>query len=158
MKATILLTVLIVAMGAFLTAQSARAGARESDTTPSLTIAYLPQSREPSFKVFWTKFKTAVISGDKNLVATMSQFPIEMSYGIAPIRNRTEFIRRYREIFSDQADAQKCFAKAKPVVERHNPNRFTVGCEDAAGNEVVVYAFMRTRTGWKFKSLDNINE
>lgn len=156
MKATILLALLTVVMLTCLTARAPCADARGHDT-PSLAIALMPQT-EPAYKVFWTKFKTAVIAGDKNLVATMSQFPIEMSYGIAPIRNRTQFIKRYREIFSQQADAQKCFAKAQPVVERDEPNRFTVGCEDAAGNEVVIYAFVKTRTGWKFKSLDNINE
>lgn len=144
MKATILPAVLTVAL-----AQA---------TTPSFTAGFLHQSNDPSINSFWTQFKAAVIKGDKNLVATMSRFPIEMSYGIAPIGNRTQFIRRYREIFSEQADARKCFAKAKPVVEANDRNRFTVGCEDAAGNEVVIYAFVKTRTGWKFTSLDNINE
>ena len=29
---------------------------------------------------------------------------------------------------------------------------------DAAGNEVVIYHFEQTRTGWKFSGLDNLNE
>lgn len=32
------------------------------------------------------------------------------------------------------------------------------GCKKAAGDEVIVYGFVLSGTGWKFKSLDNINE
>jgi hypothetical protein len=146
MKATILLAMLIVSLAQV--------------TAPSLTVGFLPsyQTKDPSINSFWAKFKAAVLKGDKTLVADMSHYPVEMSYGIAPIRNRTQFIRHYREIFSEQADARKCFAEAKPVVEANDRKRFSVGCKEAAGNEVVIYAFVRTQTGWKFKSLDNINE
>lgn len=111
-----------------------------------------------SVDAFWARFKSAVIKSDKAGVAAMSQFPIEMPYGVASIKNRSQIIRRYRELFSVQADARKCFAEAQPVVDSSDRNRFTVGCKDAAGNEVVVYGFVRTRTSWKLKSLDNINE
>jgi hypothetical protein len=43
-------------------------------------------------------------------------------------------------------------------LKRLNLNRFTIGCKDEAGNEVVVYGFLRTRNGWKLVFLDNINE
>ena len=154
MKAIILLALLSIA----LVASSPPDDAGGSDNTRDPAAGFLRQSKDPWINSFWTQFKAAVIKGDKNLVATMSQFPIEMSYGIAPIKNRTQFIRRYREIFSEQADAKTCFGEAKPVVEASVRNRFSVGCKDAAGNEVVIYAFVRTRTGWKFKSLDNLNE
>ena len=116
------------------------------------------QSNDSSIDAFWTKFKAAVIAGDKTGVAAMSQFPIEMPYGVASVKNRSQLIRRYREVFNVQANAQKCFAESKPVIDAGNRNRFEVGCKDSAGNEVVVYGFVRTRTGWKFHSLDNINE
>ncbi len=76
----------------------------------------------PSIQAFWTKFKMAVIKGDKEAVATMSQFPI----GMPKAGNK--------------------------------PNSFTVGCKNSAGDEVVIYTFVLTRAGWKFKSLDNLNE
>jgi hypothetical protein len=38
------------------------------------------------------------------------------------------------------------------------PKEFTIGCDNGSGEKVVIYAFSLTKTGWKFKSLDNINE
>ena len=51
-----------------------------------------------------------------------------------------------------------CFNKAKREMDTANPKHFSVACPDAAGNEVVIYHFEQTRTGWKFTGLDNINE
>lgn len=116
------------------------------------------QQSDPSVEQFWAKFKAAVLKTDKSSVASMSRFPVEMPYGVPKIRNRTQLARRWRDIFNVQANAVKCFEDAKPVVDPAAPNRFTVGCKDEAGNEVVVYGFSRTRSGWKLTFLDNINE
>ena len=113
---------------------------------------------DPSIETFWAKFKAAVIKGDKESIAAMSQFPITMPYGIPSVRTKAQLLKRYREVFNRQADAAKCFAESRPEVDTANKNRFTVGCKDAAGNEVVIYGFVRTRGVWKLKSLDNINE
>jgi hypothetical protein len=112
----------------------------------------------PSVEQFWSKFKTAVQKSDKTSVASMSQFPIEMPYGVGKIRTRTQLARRWRDLLNVQANAAKCFEDAKPVIDPAAPNRFTVGCKDEAGNEVVVYGFLKTRAGWKLIFLDNINE
>ena len=124
----------------------------------ALGESIVARQNDASMEVFWGKFKAAVQKSDKTAVAAMSQFPIEMPYGVPKVRTRSQLVRRWREVFSVQANAVNCFGDAKPVVDSANRNRFTVGCKDAAGNEVVVYGFVRTRTGWKFNSLDNINE
>jgi hypothetical protein len=113
---------------------------------------------DASFNLFWQKFKMAVIQGNKAAVASMSSFPVEMSYGIPSIRNRSQMLRRYREVFKQQTDAAQCFSKKQPEVDPQEPKRFSIACPDAGGNEVVIYAFLRTRWGWKFVGLDNINE
>jgi hypothetical protein len=113
---------------------------------------------DKSIDEFWTKFNTAVQKQDKASIVTMSQFPIEMPYGVPKIRTRAQLIRRYRDLFNQQTNAAKCFESAKPVVDSEDANRFTVGCKDEAGNETIVYGFKRTGTGWKLISLDNINE
>ena len=118
------------------------------------TSAAAPQN-DRSVEQFWAKFKAAVQKADKRSVALMSQFPIEMPYGVPKIRNRTQLARRWRDLFNVQANAAKCFEDAKPVLEREG---LSVGCKDAAGNEVVVYGFVSTKMGWKLKYLDNINE
>ena len=116
------------------------------------------QQNNPSVEQFWAKFKTAVQKSDKTSVASMSRFPIGMPYGVPKIRTSTQLARRWRDLFNVQADAAKCFAEAKPVVDPTAPNRFTVGCKNEAGDEVVIYGFMRVRGSWKLDYLDNINE
>jgi len=107
---------------------------------------------------FWQNFKTAVSKRDVETIARLSKFPLEMSYGIPVIRTKAQLSRRYRQVFNEQTDAAACFAKAKPEFDAANPKHFTVACPDAAGNEVVIYHFEQTRTGWKFAGLDNLNE
>jgi hypothetical protein len=113
---------------------------------------------DSSLEAFWAKFKSAVIKGDKEAVATMSQFPIGMPYGVRTIKTKADLLKRYREVFNVQANAAKCFANAQPTTDATAKNQFTIGCKDAAGNETVIYAFVKTRGIWKLKSLDNINE
>lgn len=111
-----------------------------------------------SLDTFWARFKAAVIKGDKNAVGQLSQFPIGMPYGVPAVKTRAQLIKRYRQVFNGETNAAKCFGEARPVIDPDNRKRFTVGCKNAAGDEVIIYAFILTRTGWKFESLDNINE
>ena len=124
----------------------------------SLTALATPAQRSDSMETFWQKFKAAVIAGDKQTVAALSSFPLDMSYGIPSIKNRAALRRRWNEVFSQQTDAVKCFSTKKPETEAGKPRAFSVACPDAGGNEVVIYHFQRGRTGWKFVGLDNINE
>jgi hypothetical protein len=107
---------------------------------------------------FWESFKTAVSKRDVETIARFSKFPIEMSYGIPSIKTKAQLAKRYRQLFNEQTDAAKCFSKAKPEMDADNPKHFSVACPDAGGNEVVIYHFEKTRTGWKLTGLDNINE
>jgi hypothetical protein len=111
-----------------------------------------------SLDTFWTRFKTAVIKGDKDALAQLSQLPIGMPYGVPAVKTRAQLIKRYGQVFNGETNAAKCFAESRPVIDVDNRKRFTVGCKNAAGDEVIIYGFVLTRTGWKFKSLDNINE
>jgi hypothetical protein len=123
-----------------------------------VSAAVRPALADDSIKTFWEKFRAAVIKGDREAVAALTRFPVEMSYGKAKIRSRAQLARRYREVFNEQTDAARCFDKARPETEASDPKSFTVACPDAAGNLVVVYRFARTGTGWKFAALDNLNE
>lgn len=113
---------------------------------------------DASIDVFWEKFRAAVTKGDKMVVASLSQFPIGMPYGVRTIRNNAQLSRRYRDVFNSETNAAKCFREARPEINPDNPAEFTVGCKNAAGDEVVIYSFGRTRNGWKFTRLDNLNE
>ncbi|HET6854326.1 MAG TPA: hypothetical protein VFH46_18640 [Pyrinomonadaceae bacterium] len=122
------------------------------------SIASSPGQAQNPLETFWAAFKTAVSKHDIEGVARLSRFPIGMSYGIPSIKTKAQLTKRYRQIFNEQSDAAACFSKAKPELNAENPKEFTVACPDAAGNEVVIYHFQQTRTGWKFTGLDNLNE
>jgi hypothetical protein len=77
---------------------------------------------------------------------------------VPTVKNSAQLIKRYRLLFNGEANAAKCFSDAHPVIDSDNRNRFTVGCKNSAGDEVIIYSFVRTKAVWKFKSLDNINE
>ena len=126
-------------------------------TLTTLSLLLLLTGAE-SAETFFQSFKTAVSKHDVETIARMSKFPLAMSYGIPVIRTKAQLTRRYRQVFKEQTDAASCFAKAKPEIDAGNSKHFTVACPDAAGNEVVIYHFEQTRTGWKFTGLDNLNE
>ena len=107
---------------------------------------------------FWQQFKTAVTSKNVETIATLSRFPIQMSFGIPIIKSKADLQKRYRKVFNEQTDAAACFRKAKPEIDHDNYKHFTIACPDAAGNEVIIYHFNQTRTGWKFTGMDNLNE
>lgn len=95
---------------------------------------------------------------DVQTVARLSQFPVRLSYGLPSIKTKAQLAKRYRQVFNEQTDAAACFSKAKPKMDPGKAKAFTVACPDAAGNEVVIYHFRLTKTGWKFAALDNLNE
>lgn len=113
---------------------------------------------DSGIEAFWTKFKAAVIKGDKPGIVAMTQFPVAMPYGQASIKTGAQLLKRYRQVFNSEANAAKCFADARPETDPARPKEFTIGCDNGSGVKVVIYTFQLTKTGWKFKSLDNINE
>ncbi len=117
----------------------------------------LPAGPDPR-DTFWQQFKAAVIKKDVDAVAALSKFPLGMSYGIPTVKSKLDLRKRYRKVFNEQSDAAACFNKAQPEIDPENAKHFTVACPDAAGNEVVIYHFTQTRTGWKFTGMDNLNE
>jgi hypothetical protein len=128
-------------------------------TITTLSLLFLLSSQTPnSFDSFWQTFKTAVNKRDVETIARLSKFPLEMSYGISAVKTRAQLNRRYCQVFSEQTNAAACFEKARPEVNADNSKLYSVACPDAAGNEVVIYHFEQTKTGWRFTGLDNLNE
>lgn len=126
-------------------------------TLTTLSLLLLLSGAE-SAETFFQSFKTAVSKRDVDTIARLSKFPLAMSFGIPAIKTKAQLSRRYRQIFNEQTDAAACFNKAKIEMDPESPKRFSVACPDAAGNEVVIYHFEQTPTGWKFMGLDNLNE
>src|ERR1043165_4014797 len=70
---------------------------------------------QTDFSAFWTKFKSAVVAGDKTAVAGMTKFPLSMPYLQKKVKDKADLLRRYDEVFNGEANAGQCFAKAKPA-------------------------------------------
>ena len=119
-------------------------------------------SNDNNVKSFWEKFRTAVIKKDKNTVAAMTKFPLSMPFGQKSVRSKAELLRRYGQVFDGETDAAKCFEKAVPE-KGDNGHRYGVYCGfrdalDDENNKPIYYYFEKTKAGWKFAGLDNINE
>ena len=119
-------------------------------------------SKKTGVDAFWKQFKTAVISKDKNAVASMTNFPLSMPFGQKSVRSKAELLRRYKQVFDGETNAVKCFEKAK-LEKGSTANVYGVYCGfknalDDEDNKPIYYYFEKTKTGWKFAGLDNINE
>jgi hypothetical protein len=116
---------------------------------------------ESDFSAFWQKFKSAIIGGDKAMVADMTKFPLSMPYEVKAVKNKEAFLNRYNEIFKGEANAVQCFASAKP--RKESAGHYEIYCpfKDTPNdleNAPIRFLFELTKTGWKFAGLDNINE
>ena len=116
---------------------------------------------DADFSTFWGKFKSAVTRSDKAAVAEMTKFPLSMSYGVKPVKNKEHFLRRYNEIFKGEANAAQCFAKIEP--RKESPRQYEIYCPFKATpndmeNAPVRYIFELSSGSWRFVGLDNINE
>ena len=116
---------------------------------------------QSDFPVFWQRFKSAVIAGDKAIIAEMTKFPLSMPYEVKAVKNKESFLRRYSEIFKGEANAAQCFKSAKPGKE--SDRRYGIYCpfKDTPKdreNAPIRFIFELTKSGWRFVGLDNINE
>ena len=116
---------------------------------------------ESDFSAFWKRFKSAVIAGDKAMVAEMTKFPLSMPYLVKAVKNKEDFLRRYNEIFKGEANAAQCFRSAEP--HKESDRRYEIYCPfketpDDRENAPIRFEFELTKSGWKFAGLDNINE
>jgi hypothetical protein len=131
---------------------------------PALAASVLgsaQRSKNDSMDAFWDKFKTAVAKGDKQAVFGMTQLPVDLGYGQSRIRTRAQFMKSYKYIFAGEVNAVKCFAAAKPQMDKGKSKEFYVTCpfaENGGNEEPFVYTFKLTRAGWRFVSFENINE
>ena len=99
-----------------------------------------------------------MMKDDKQTLSGMVKYPLSMPYGVKTVKNKTDFIKRYKTIFDGQLKsfpvdtAKKCFADAKPEKEEGS-SAYIVAC-----NDVVIFRFVKTSSGWKLNGVDNINE
>lgn len=116
---------------------------------------------QTDINAFWQKFKTAVVKDDKAAVASMTKFPLGMPYGHKSIRSKTDFIRRFDQIMNLEANVKRCFQARKPTKDDNGD--YSIDCAfkkeaESSDNRPILYIFTKTKNGWKFWAIDNINE
>ncbi len=110
---------------------------------------------------FWKKFTAAVVRNDKIAVANMTKFPLGMPFGFGDVKSKADFIRRYDQIINMEANAKRCFKSRK--LSKDFAGRWSISCTfktepESSDNRPIIYYFTKTKSGWKFSDLDNINE
>ena len=120
-----------------------------------------PIRTQTDFSTFWKKFKSAVIAGDKAVIAEMTKFPLSMPYGVKAVKKKEDFSRRYNEIFKGEANAAQCFATGEP--RKESARRYEIYCPfketpNDRENAPIRFIFELTKSAWKFAGLDNVNE
>ena len=81
---------------------------------------------QADFSAFWKKFRSAVIAGDKAAAAEMTKFPLSMPYEVKAVKNKENFLRRYDEIFKNEANAAQCFRSIEP--QKESDRRYEIYC------------------------------
>ncbi len=103
MKKLILLTVLFLSLFAVNDGETANAQKNQRlNSTPK------------AFQKFYAKFRNAAVKGDKNTVASMTQFPFEYGFdaGDEGTFSKAQFIERFDNFFGEE---RKIFAQKNPV-------------------------------------------
>jgi hypothetical protein len=91
-----------------------------------------------SFASFFTQFKAAVAKDDKEAVAAMTKFPIDINANVT----REAFLKKYHDYFTQ--NVRKCFAKEKPVAdEQSHRGGYNLFC----GNDIFTFE----RVGGEYK-------
>ncbi|MBX9669187.1 MAG: hypothetical protein K2X93_16300 [Candidatus Obscuribacterales bacterium] len=98
-----------------------------------------PAFADVGFDAFWAKFKTAVGKKDKDVVASMTKLPYLFD---SKQLNKAQFIAKYDALFPKSV--VKCFAKAKPSVDRGS---YFVFCGES------IYFFNKEKDKWLFTEI-----
>ncbi len=102
-----------------------------------------PSNEETTFKAFLQLFQSAVEKKDKQAVAGLTRFPLEMPpENYSDIEKEDDLIAHFDEIFSNKI--AKCLAKETVVFSAPKP-KYDIRCPSR-----LFYHFEKTSTGWKF--------
>ena len=95
-----------------------------------------------SFVTFLAQFKAAVAKDDKEAVAAMTRFPIDINANVT----KEAFLKKYHEYFTQSV--RKCLAKEKPVAdEQSHRGSYNLFC----GNDI--FTFERVDGEYKLTSI-----
>jgi hypothetical protein len=104
-------------------------------------------STPKDFQTFYAKFKAAVVSKDKTIVASMTSFPFKYGWdaGDEGTYSRSRFLSNFNRIFGNN---KKIFRQANPTFSVDGKSLDLMDEEDASH-----YGFVKTAAGYKFVSI-----
>jgi hypothetical protein len=94
-----------------------------------------------SFALFWTQFKAAVATKNKEAIAGMTKFP----FNYREKMTRADFMKQFDVIFN--AKVRKCFQNEKPTKDT-NRESYTVFCGED------IFTFTRENGEYRFTDID----
>lgn len=133
MKKLILLSVLFLSLFAVTGSETASAQKKQK-------LSAAPKA----FQIFYAKFRTAVVKGDKKTVATLTGFPFRYGFdaGDEGTFSKTRFIEKFDDIFGGE---RKIFAQKNPIFYSE-AGTFNLTDEDDASH----YIFEKKGASYKF--------
>ena len=67
-----------------------------------ISLAYAQdQTLDKKYRPVVTNFVNAVKSGNIDKLSSKIKYPLNRTYPIPPIKNKQEFVKRYKEVFDD---------------------------------------------------------
>jgi hypothetical protein len=106
---------------------------------PAAAAESKPDTR--SFAGFWSQFKAAVATGNKEAIAGMTKFPFTNG---GEQLSKAEFVKQYDAIFSK--NTRKCLEKAKPTKDQDHDS-YNVFCGSS------IYTFERANGEYRFTDI-----
>jgi len=137
MKKLILLTVLFFSL-------FAAGGSETSNAQKNQRLNSTPKA----FRIFYAKFRNAVVKGDKNTVASLTQFPFKYGFdaGDEGTFSKAQFIKRFVDIFGGE---RKIFGQKNPIFYLYSETgTFELTDSDDASH----YTFEKKGASYKFKA------
>ena len=107
----------------------------------NLAVSAEPKPAAKSFETFWTEFKAAVKSNNKEAIAGLTKFPFGYA---AKGLTRAEFIKECAVLFDGKTRA--CFGKEKPVKE-DSRDSYSVFCGET------IFLFARHNGEYRFTEI-----
>ncbi len=103
-------------------------------------------STPQAFQTFYAKFKRAMVKGDKNTVASLTQFPFQYGFdaGDEGTLSKAQFTKRFKELFGSY----------KKLFSQNNPELFSDnGAFDLTSDDATHFRFEKKGASYQFTAM-----
>ncbi len=133
---------------------AALAVAALSMTTPGQAAPGPAAPLPPDLAAVWKDFQAALRADDPAALAKVTRFPLRSNEFGGPVKDAALLKQRWGRFFP--ADRKAGLLRAP--LERTEGAKDTFEAFTDAGGLPIRFLFTRTKAGWRFSAVDNINE